>query len=183
MKTSRAGIDLIKKWEGLQLKSYKDPVGIWTIGYGITTAAGVGKVGPNMTITAQRAEEMLVEALTAYEAAVMKALTRSPTQNQFDAMVSLCWNIGPGAFAKSTLVKRFNRGDYTGVADAFLMWRKAGGKVLKGLVRRRLDEQELFLRNDPAKTNVRVPDPVSVPAAAPKPSRWARFISWLRKGA
>lgn len=146
MKTSREGLDLIKRWEGCKLKSYRDPVGIWTIGYGITTAAGLGKIGAGMVITQERADEMLVEALAAYGMAVHKALTRSPTQNQFDAMVSLCWNIGPGAFAKSTLVKRFNAGNIEGAADAFLMWVKAGGKTLKGLVNRRHDERRLFLK-------------------------------------
>ncbi len=67
-------------------------------------------------------------------------------QNQFDALVSLTYNIGSGAFNNSTLLKKLNKGDYQGAADQFLVWNKAGGKVMKGLVRRREAEQALFLK-------------------------------------
>ena len=87
-----------------------------------------------------------MEGLRKYEAAVDKALTRLPSQAQFDAMASLCWNIGPGNFAKSSVVRRFNDGNLMGAGDAFRLWNKAGGKVLKGLVNRREAERALFLR-------------------------------------
>lgn len=156
MKTSNAGLDLIKKWEGCRLTAYQDSVGVWTIGYGLTSAAGLVEVKKGMTITQRQADAYLVQALAKYEAAVEKAITRPMTQPQFDAMTSLCYNIGPGAFAGSTLVRRFNAGDIAGAADAFLMWNKAGGKVLKGLENRRKDERALFLKADK-------------PAAAPQP--------------
>jgi lysozyme len=144
MKTNRAGIELIKSFEGLELAAYKCPAGVWTIGYGHTTAAGPPAVKGGMKITAEQATEILVRDLVSYEAAVMKALTRSPNENQFSAMVSLCYNIGAGAFAASTVVKKFNAGDAEGAAAAFRLWKKGGGKVLPGLIRRREAEIELF---------------------------------------
>lgn len=209
MKTSRAGIDLIKRWEGCRLKAYQDSVGVWTIGYGLTSAANIVSVIKGMTITQQQADDFLVEALVKYEAAVQKAITRAPTQSQFDAMVSLCYNIGPGAFAGSTLVSRFNRGNVTGAADAFLMWNKAGGKVLPGLEARRADERKLFLTPaaapaqpvEPipppsAPTVPPTPEPLPVPAPAPETpgsgiAKWllglvagliAVLAAWMMKG-
>lgn len=191
MKISRAGIDLVKKWEGCRLKAYRCSAGVLTIGYGHTSAAGAPKVVEGMIITQQTADDILVQDLVKYEAAVQKALTRSPTQNQFDAMVSLCFNIGPGAFAKSSLVRKFNAGDLAGAADAFLLWRKAGGKVLPGLEARRQDERKLFLRPSlkpvqpspaPAHDEPIIPIPKPEPPAtdAPRPSLWARLIAWLK---
>ena len=145
MKTSKAGIDLIKRWEGVKLTAYKCPAGIWTIGYGHTSAAGPPKVEQGMTITEREAEEILARDLFKYAQGVISAITARPTQPQFDAMVSLCYNIGPGAFAKSSLVRRFNAGNIAEAADAFLMWNKAGGRVLEGLERRRKEERALFL--------------------------------------
>lgn len=172
MKISRDGLALIKRWEGCRLTAYQDSVGVWTIGYGITTAAGLGTVKRGMTITQQQADDWLVAALVKYEAAVSKALTRSPSQSQFDAFVSLCYNIGEGAFSRSTAVKLFNAGDVLGAADAFLLWRKAGGKVLQGLVNRRADERALFLA---AKSNV-----VPTPQPVAKAGLWRRFWAWLK---
>jgi GH24 family phage-related lysozyme (muramidase) len=172
MKTSTAGLDLIKRWEGCRLKAYQDSVGVWTIGYGLTSAAGIVPVTAGMTITQRQADAYLVEALAKYEAAVLKALTRTPGQPQFDAMVSLCYNIGPGAFAGSTLVRRFNAGDIAGAADAFLMWNKAGGRVLKGLENRRKDERTMFLlpaRTAPAASVApEKPSPAPTPPPAPE---------------
>lgn len=152
MKTSQAGIDLLKRWEGCKLTAYRDSAGVWTVGYGLTTAAGIIVVKEGTTITQRQAEAYLVEALAKYELAVEKALKRQPTQSQFDAMVSLCYNIGPGAFAGSTVVRRFNEGNIAGSADAFLMWTKAGGRELQGLVNRRKDERALFLKASPLAT-------------------------------
>ena len=187
MKTSRAGIELIKKWEGCRLKAYPDP-GTggepWTIGYGLTSAAGIIQVKPGMVITQQQADEYLVASLVKYEAAVQNALRRSPNQNQFDACVSLCFNIGPGAFAKSSIVRFSNAGDARGAADAFRLWNKAGGRVMQGLVNRREEERALFLRPAvaPAAASATPAAPIpSEPATdAPRPSAWASFTAWWR---
>ena len=148
MKTNKAGIDLIKSFEGCRLKAYPDPATggePWTIGYGLTSAAGIIKVMPGLRITQAQADEYLVKSLEKYEAAVSKALTKTPTPNQFGAMVSLCFNIGPGAFAKSSVARKFNAGDIAGAAKSFLLWNKAAGKVMAGLTRRREAEKKLFL--------------------------------------
>lgn len=178
MRTSHAGIGLIKVFEGCRLKAYQDSAGIWTIGYGTTTAAGFGTIGPGMTITQDQADEWLAAGLVKYEAGVMKALTRSPTQNQFDAMVSLCYNIGPGAFAKSSVARLFNGGDVHGAADAFLMWNRAGGKVLPGLSSRRRKERERFLLPVEASTAPISPAPTS---PAPEPGKPATDAETGRK--
>lgn len=149
MKTNRAGIDLIKQFEGLRTTAYIDPVGVLTIGYGTTSAAGVGTITKGMKITAERAEEMLVDSLPKYEAGVMRALKRSPNDNQFSAMVSFAYNVGEGAFASSSVCKLFNAGNVQGAADALRLWKygTVGGKkvVLDGLVKRREAERQLFL--------------------------------------
>jgi len=174
MKTSRTGIDLIKKWEGVRLDAYADAVGVWTIGFGHTAMAGPPKPVPGMKITRQEAEDILIRDLVKYETAVANAITRPATQNQFDAMTSLCFNIGPGNFAKSTLVKLFNVGDMEGAANAFSSWRKAGGKVLQGLVNRRADEEALFRRSggsSPIPPPPVPPDIEQPPAPAPAAPR------------
>ena len=169
MKTSKAGLDLIRKWEGCRLTAYRDSVGVWTIGYGLTSAAGLITVGKGLTITQKQADDYLVAALAKYESAVSKAISRTMTQAQFDAFVSLCYNIGPGAFAGSTAVKRFNAGDIAGAADAILMWNKAGGKVLKGLENRRADERAMFLTPAKEAMPIPFPQPEATPSPMPKP--------------
>lgn len=177
---------LIKEFEGFEAEAYKDPVGIVTIGYGSTAAAGVG-ISPKMgdKITEAQATDYLKRAVDKFAAQIMPKITRTPTGNQFGAMVSLAYNIGPGAFIKSTVLRRFNAGDIQGAADAFLMWNKAGGKVLAGLTRRRKAERELFLTPDNAEklmpTSVDVKQTPKIehvaPVMLPKPSFWAQIIA------
>ena len=163
MKTGQKGLALIKSFEGLVLTAYKDPVGVWTIGYGHTAAAGSPKPSAGMKITAVEAADILSRDLGQYEAGVTKALRRVPSQDQFDAMVSLCFNIGPGAFGKSSVVRFFNDGNFDMAAASFLLWRKAGGKFLSGLVRRREAERQLFLEG----SNV-IPPPPDIPSPEPE---------------
>jgi lysozyme len=121
-KLSPEGIALLKRFEGCRLRAYKDIVGVWTIGYGLTNAAKIIRIEPGLEITQARADQLFLQALVPYEAAVDKSLIRLATQNQFDAMGSLCYNIGQHAFSYSTVVKRFNQGHIELAADAFLMW-------------------------------------------------------------
>lgn len=150
MKISQKGINLIKKFEGCQLRSYKCPADKWTIGYGST-----GKhVKPNMVITKDEAEQLLLKDLVRFEKGVLLALDpHFPEQFEFDAMVSLAFNIGLGNFNKSTVVRKYKAGDKAASANAFDMWNKAkvNGKltVLSGLVKRRAAEKTLFLEDSP----------------------------------
>jgi lysozyme len=140
MKTSQAGIDLIKKFEGLRLEAYEDVVGVWTIGYGHT-----GDVQPWETLTEAEAEMLLVGDLEETEEGVERLVTVDLDQNEFDALVSFAFNVGLGALKSSTLLKLLNSGNRTGAAAQFKRWDKAGGKVYAGLSRRRAAEAEMFL--------------------------------------
>ena len=143
MKTSPKGIALIKEFEGLRLKAYKCPGGVWTIGYGHTAG-----VKPGMTITEEQAEQFLKEDLIVFEKAVNNQ-NLSINQNQFDALVSLIYNIGIGNFQKSTLLRksRINANDNS-IMDEFLRWVYSKGRVLPGLQRRRLAEMKLYFSNE-----------------------------------
>lgn len=164
MKVSDAGRKAIAAHEGVRLKAYPDPATggePWTIGVGHTSAAGPPKVTKGMTITAEECDEILSRDLATFEKAVLKVVTAPLTQNQFDALVSLAFNIGAGNLSKSTLVKKLNARDYRGAADQFTVWNKAAGKVMKGLVNRRADERALFLKADRALIErITAPEPV-----------------------
>ena len=144
---SREGIELIKRFEGLELQSYQDVAGIWTVGYGHTGP----EVGPGMVITEGQAEALLIEDLERFERGVSSAVTAPITQTQFDALVSLAYNIGVSGFSRSTAVKRLNKGDVEGAAEAITWWNKAtinGRKQpVLGLTRRRAAEAALFLQD------------------------------------
>ena len=150
MKTSPKGIALIKEFEGLRTEAYKCPAGIWTIGYGHTSAAGHPTVVRGMKITPDEADAILVRDLGQYERAVSAAVKRPLNQGQFDACVSLCFNIGINAFKGSTVVRRINAGRMSDVPAAFMMWNKAKNPrtghsaELPGLTRRRRAETALW---------------------------------------
>ncbi|MBK3745859.1 lysozyme [Paraburkholderia aspalathi] len=149
MKTTEYGRKLIEQREGVRLTAYQDSVGIWTIGAGHTSAAGAPKVTKGMAITAAEAAAILSRDLAIFESAVSSAVKVTLNQNEFDALVSLAFNIGAGAFKSSTLLKKLNAGDRAGAADQFLVWNKVtvdGKKVeLKGLNTRRQAERKQFM--------------------------------------
>jgi GH24 family phage-related lysozyme (muramidase) len=145
MNISQNGVDLIKNFEGLRLKAYYDSAGVLTIGYGWTHPVDGVKIYPGMAINAETAERLLKTGLVSYENDVNRLVKVKLNQNQFDALVSFAYNLGSGALSTSTLLKKLNAGDYTGAADEFLRWNKAGGKVLPGLTLRRKAERKLFL--------------------------------------
>jgi GH24 family phage-related lysozyme (muramidase) len=151
MKTSKAGGAFIAAFEGVEVKAYPDP-GTggepWTIGVGHTTAAGPPAVHKGMTITRDEALSILAQDLGKVERTVSKHVTHPLAQSEFDALVSLCFNIGDGNFGKSSVVRHVNAGERAQAGDAFLMWNKAAGKVMKGLTRRREAERHLFLTGD-----------------------------------
>jgi lysozyme len=143
---SSVGIQLITSFEDLKLKAYDDGVGVWTIGYGTTIYTNGVAVKKGDSCTLEQAKSSFQHDLRRFQTAVNDAVNIPLSQNQFDALVSLAYNIGTNAFKTSTLVKYLNALDYKAAADQFLVWNKAGGSVLKGLVRRREAERALFLK-------------------------------------
>ena len=154
MQIGKKGLDLIKEFEGCQLKAYKCPAGVWTIGWGTTEPINGVAIHEGMTITQKQADELLLKNLKSYESGVNRLVKVKLNQNQFDALVSFTYNCGVGALQKSTLLEKLNKGDYIGASNEFPRWNKAGGKVLKGLVRRREAERKLFLEEDVMKIKV-----------------------------
>lgn len=148
MTPSRKGLALIKRSEGRRLTAYVCPAGHWTIGYGHTSMAGPPNVTPGMKITAAEADKILLADLAKFSAGMMKKIKVGLTQGQYDALLSLAYNIGLGNFGNSTLLEKLNDGDVRGAAEEFPKWRKGGGKVLPGLVKRRAEEKALFLSGD-----------------------------------
>lgn len=136
MKTSNNGLTLVKQFEGCRLTAYKCPAGVWTIGYGHTAGVKQG-----MTITQEQADNYLKSDLVIYENHV-NTLNRSFNQNEFDALVSFTYNCGAGSL--QTLCKNRTNAQ---IADALLLYNKAGGKTLEGLTRRRKAERELFIKS------------------------------------
>ncbi|WP_034987491.1 lysozyme [Bartonella florencae] len=145
-KISQEGLTLIKKWEGLRLNAYKDAVGVWTIGYGHTSAAGKPFIHKGMTINEKQAEEILCQDLQKFETTVAQAVTVSLNSYQFAALVSFCYNVGTTAFCNSTLLKKLNNGDYEAIPTELQKWTKAGGKRLQGLANRRAAEAGLWAK-------------------------------------
>lgn len=144
--TGKKGLDLIKKFEGLKLKPYLCSAGVPTIGYGNTFYEDGKKVTLNDSlITEQRASDLLSLTVKTFEKHVDSFCRDDINQNQFDALVSFAYNLGPNSLKNSTLLKKVNANpnDPT-IRDEFMKWTKAGGKVLKGLVERRKAEADLY---------------------------------------
>lgn len=140
MKTSKAGIDLIKQFEGCRLEAYLCPALVWTIGYGHTNGVKKGD-----KITELQAETFLTIDLQKFEKAINELVTVPINQNMFDSLASFVFNIGIGAFKGSTLLKLLNKKEYGLAACQFERWNKAGGKILSGLMKRRAAEKKLFI--------------------------------------
>ncbi len=139
MKASKAAYTLIQQFEGLRLRAYKCPGGVWTIGYGHTSGVQSG-----MTISTAEADELLAEEIELCEKQI-NSLNISLNQNQFDALVSFLFNVGFGNFSKSTLLLKVKvNPDDNSIMDEFLKWVYSRGKVLPGLQKRRLAEIKLY---------------------------------------
>lgn len=165
MKVSHACIDLVKEMEGCKLTAYLDTLAappVWTVGFGHT--------GPDVyegrTMTQQEAEDTLLDRLNnEYAPGVERALAGAPvTQAQFDAFVSFAYNVGIGGFTRSSVLSHHRAGHYEAAANAFRLWNKAGGKVVKGLTRRREAERKLYL----SKAAASPPEP-TMPGVAVQP--------------
>jgi lysozyme len=140
-------IKMIKHHEGVRLKPYQDPIGLWTVGVG--HLIGDGKTLPIewfRTFTMDEVDELLKKDLQRFERGVLRLCPNNLTQSRFDALVSFAFNVGLGNLQASTLRQKHNRNDVFGAAKEFLRWNKAGGKVFRGLTIRRQDESNLYLQ-------------------------------------
>ena len=146
MKISKAGLELIKSFEGFSSKPYRCPAGVATIGYGTTHYEDRAVAMDDPSISKRTASYLLESQVNeTYGKAVNHYVTEDITQNQYDAMVSFAYNLGSGALKSSTLLKKVNQGKMKRASREFLKWDHAGGKRLAGLTRRRKAESELFL--------------------------------------
>ena len=138
---------MIKHHEGVRLRPYQDPIGLWTVGVG--HLIGDGKTLPIewfRTFTMDEVDELLKKDLQRFERGVLRLCPNYLTQSRFDALVSFAFNVGLGNLQASTLRQKHNRNDILGAAKEFLRWNKAGGKVFRGLTIRRQDESNLYLQ-------------------------------------
>lgn len=140
------GYKLIQGFEGLRLSAYKDSAGIPTIGYGNITYIDGSKVKMGDKITQEKADLLFQYYANKFASQVDSIITKSVNQNQFNALVSLAYNIGIGAFSKSTLLKKVNvnPNDNT-IKNEFMKWVNSGGRKIQGLVNRRAKEASLYL--------------------------------------
>ncbi len=167
MKLSKAGADLMHRFEGCRNKPYLCPAHIWTIGYGhvlyqeqitLTMARVEGKEVPmirkemplkpedNRVWSKEEIEKLFADDVASFERGVLRLIPSvAGRQGAFDALVSISFNFGLGNLQRSTIRMKANRGDWEGAAEAFMAWTKGGGKVLPGLVKRREAEIALFL--------------------------------------
>lgn len=146
-----AGLSHIMQWEGKRLVAYQDVAGIWTIGYGHTTAAGIPRVREGMRISDKEAEDILKADLRKFEDRVSRLVKVPMTDNQFAVLVSFDFNTG--ALHKSTLLKKLNAGDYDAVPAELMKWVNAGGKRVQGLVNRRAAEAGLWAKGEFVSSN------------------------------
>ena len=138
------GMKLLEQFEGLRLEAYLDSASIATIGFGSIKYPNGNKVKLGDKITKAQAKEYKLHDLKEFENTVNTSVNIPLSQNQYDALVSLSYNIGSSAFKNSTLLKKLNNKDYKGAAEQFLVWINSGGRKVKGLENRRKSEMKLF---------------------------------------
>jgi lysozyme len=139
MIASRRAVELIARRESFRATAYQDSGGVWTIGFGTTKGVKQGdRITPEVALT------RLMEDIASSEKSILSTVTSDLSQYQFDALVSFVYNVGSGAFARSTMRRKINVDDMEGAAREFSRWTFAGGKKLSGLVSRRAEEEKLF---------------------------------------
>jgi lysozyme len=147
MRCNHEGIAIIKKYEGCSLSCYLDPVGIPTIGFGSIWDLNHARLRrSHRDITEDEAEYLLKRELLSTENAVARMVKAPLTSNHFSALCCLVYNIGSGNFRRSTIRMKLNRQDFNGASKEFSKWRRAGGRILRGLVLRRAKEEKLFIK-------------------------------------
>lgn len=183
MPVNKATIDLITEFEGFVGKWYPDPAHGWAVPtccYGHTDAAGDPKFAAtkDKKFTVAEGREILAKDLEPVIRAVRSRVKVPLNDNQIGALVSFTFNLGSGNFAKSTLLKKVNAGDFAGAAKEFPRWNRAAGKVLKGLVRRRAAEQALFLSEAFSGPGPLPPSPDPIPDV-PGTQPQVNNLNWL----
>lgn len=148
MQMTKEGLALIRDFEGFVGTAYRCPAGILTIGFGHTSSAGAPAVLPGMKMTRDEAERVLAADVSRFAEGVARAMRRELSPMQFSAIVSFAYNVGLGALCRSSVLKAVNSGHFDAVPAKLLLWVKAGGRVLPGLVRRRRAEGELFMSKE-----------------------------------
>ena len=144
MSIHRYGLDIIRQSESLRLSPYQDSKKVWTIGWGHTGTINGRPVKGHPKLTREQAEEVFEADVQYFEDGVLDRIKVKDSDYQFAALVSLAFNIGLGAFGRSTLLRLFNEGNPEGAAREFKKWRRAGGEILSGLLTRRGREEQLF---------------------------------------
>ena len=165
MRMTEEGLEFIRRFEGLRTDAYRDAVGVWTIGFGHTSMAGLPEVTPGLRITREEANAILARDVEKFAAGVRDAVTVPLNDTQFSALVSFAYNVGLGALRTSSVLKAVNAGDFAEVPRRLNLWVKAGGRTLPGLVKRRAAEGAFFASD------------VSMPVA-PLPSRTNDMTLW-----
>jgi lysozyme len=140
MNISKEGLSLIKKFEGCELEAYLCPAGVWTIGYGHTKDVKEGD-----KINKEEADYLLQEEMIEYESYINDFVEVPLNQNQFDALCSWVYNLGPTNLKNSTMLRVLNEEKYADVPQEIKRWNKAGGEVLDGLIKRREAEAKMFV--------------------------------------
>lgn len=138
-------VPFIKSNEGCRLTSYRDPAGVWTVGYGSTRLASGNPVMRNVRITQEQADDLLTSELERLRGTLAQYIRVPVTEGQFIALIDFAYNCGEGSLRRSTLLKLLNAGKVVNAGYEFRRWTRAGGKELPGLVRRREAEKKIFL--------------------------------------
>lgn len=159
-------IEHLKSFEGLELRMYRDSAGLWTIGYGHLMTAAEQRIWRGRRMTEEQAQALFRADVAAHAAYVDRYVSVPLTQSMYDALVSLVFNIGGGNFRRSTLLRLLNSGNYQGAMNEFHAWRRAGGRVVPGLVTRRSAEADWFMSDGiPGRASAPVSRPVRTPVA------------------
>lgn len=157
MNVSDKLIEMLKHHEGVRQKPYQCPALLWTVGVGHVIDPNHAKVplaerkalpipeGWDRTISMEEVNAILRKDIQRFESGVLRLCPNGLTQGRFDALVSFAFNVGLGNLQRSTIRMKHNRGEFDEAAEAFMMWTKAGGRELPGLVKRRKDEKALYL--------------------------------------
>ena len=153
MNITQQGVALIRRFEGFRALAYRDAAGVWTIGFGHTSAAGAPHVRPDMKISRKEGLQILARDVEAFARGVERLLEVELTDCQFSALVSFAYNVGLENFRKSSVLRAVNQGDFAAVPRRLSLWVKCRGRVLPGLVNRRAAEAAMFLSQNRPRTN------------------------------